>query len=256
MSPANMTSWLAANWPAPAWIKAGTTTRQSGFSLPPYASLNLAQHVGDKLETVEQNRTFLQHELQLPSAPLWLQQVHGKQVINSDEWSADVVADACYTKQDGIVCAVLTADCLPLLLCDKEGSQIAAIHVGWRGLCQGIIDVALSRFETEHSNILAWIGPHIHADNYEVGKDVHSACLQAISGTDHTFTFRGEGKWLASLEALVRHKLTSTGISMIYTCNRCTFDEQASFFSYRRQKLTGRMASLIWMETGNTSTKL
>ncbi len=248
--------WIPADWPAPKGIRAGTTTRQAGFSSPPYAALNLARHVGDDADTVEQNRALLQSELQLPSSPLWLQQTHGRQVIRHDEWNANVTADACYTDQQGIVCVVLTADCLPLLLCSKDGGQLAAIHLGWRGLCQNIIDVTLSRFDTDHSDILAWIGPHVRVNNYEIGEDVRSACLQAIPGTEYAFAFQGDGHWLLSLETLTRHKLVSSGISMIYASDRCTFEEQASFFSCRREKLTGRMASLIWMETENTLTSL
>lgn len=256
MSLDNKPFWIAANWPVPNWIKAGTTTRQSGFSPPPYASLNLARHVDDEPESVEQNRAFLQRELQLPSAPLWLQQVHDKQVINSDDWSANVSTDACYTLQKGVVCAILSADCLPLLLCNKDGSEIAAIHVGWRGLCQNIIAETLSRFDSDNGDLYAWIGPHIHANNYEVGEEVRSACLQAIPGTEHAFTSTRQAHWYANLDALVRHELLSKGISMIFGCNRCTFDDEVNFFSYRRQKVTGRMVSLIWMETENSSARL
>jgi len=244
-----MAFWIDANWPTPEWIRAGTTTRQSGFSLPPYRGLNLAKHVGDRAKCVDQNRALLQRELQLPCAPLWLQQVHGKRIINSNDYAADISADACYTTQNGVVCAVLTADCLPLLLCDKKGSQVAAVHIGWRGFCQDIIDVALSRFDACRSNMLAWIGPHIHARNYEVGETVRLACLHAFPAAEPAFTCSREGKWLASLETLVRDQLMSRGISMIYSCDRCTFDEPASFFSYRRDRTTGRMASLIWITT-------
>ena len=247
-----MACWIAANWPAPEGIRAGTTTRQSGFSLPPYRGLNLAQHVGDKSEYVEQNRGRLQKELQLPGAPLWLGQVHGKRVIDSNEYSPDICADACYTKQHDVVCAILTADCLPLMLCDTKNSQVAAVHIGWRGFCQNIIDVALSRFDASQNNILAWIGPHIHAENYEVGEAVRLSCLQAFPGAQRAFTCSREGKWLASLETLVRDQLISRGISMIYSCDRCTFNEPTDFFSYRRNKTTGRMASLIWIASSGS----
>ncbi len=242
-----MAFWIEANWPAPEWIKAGTTTRQSGFSLPPYRSLNLAQHVGDKVESVEHNRTLLQSELHLPCAPLWLKQVHGKGVIESNEYSPDICADACYTRQHDVVCAILTADCLPLLLCDKNGTEVAAIHIGWRGFCQNIIDMALSRFDSSRSSILAWIGPHIHAENYAVGETVRLACLQAFPAAEPAFTCGRQGKWLASLETLVREQLISRGVSTIYSCDRCTFAEPTNFFSFRRATVTGRMASLIWI---------
>ncbi|MFT5350296.1 MAG: YfiH family protein, partial [Gammaproteobacteria bacterium] len=168
MSPGNNDIWIPANWPAPHWIKAGTTTKRAGTSLPPYAGLNLASHVGDEPETVERNRALLQHELQLPSPPLWLQQEHGARLISSGEWSINVIADACFTRQGNIVCGILTADCLPLLLCNKEGSQVAAVHLGWRGICTNILHEVRSSFDTDSSNLLAWIGPHIHAKCYEV----------------------------------------------------------------------------------------
>ena len=160
------------------------------------------------------------------SASLWLQQVHGNRVINSEECSADATVDACYIRQCTIVCAVLSADCLPLLACNKDGSQIAAVHLGWRGLCAGNLDEVIARFATGQSNILAWIGPHIRAENYEVGEDVRQACLQAYPGTDHAFSYSADGLWLASLDALVRNQLVNRGISMIYVCDKCTYDGQ------------------------------
>jgi YfiH family protein len=244
--------WIAADWPAPSWIKAGTTLRQPGLSLPPYAGLNLAEHVGDELEPVEQNRSLLQQELQLPSSPLWLQQVHGIKTISSDDWFSNITADACYTGQMNVVCAILTADCLPLFLCNKEGSQVAVVHIGWRGFCANILDEAVASFDVDNSNILAWIGPHIHSENYEVGDEVRKACLEASPGTDHAFTYPHQGLWQASLDTLVRHQLIKLGISMVYGCDLCTFEEQTKFFSYRREPITGRMASLIWMESSKT----
>lgn len=251
-----MSFWLAANWPAPAWIKAGTTCIGSGFSQAPYASLNLAEHVGDNIEQVEQNRNLLQQELHLPAPPLWLKQVHDNTVIESDDWHPGIAADGCTTHKPGIVCAILTADCLPLLLCDEQSRQIAAIHVGWRGLCQNIVDSAISRFSSDHDKILAWTGPHIHQQYYEVGEDVRTACLQACPGVDHAFVRNKKGHWLASLETLVHHQLMNKGISMIFSSNRCTFAQEDNFFSYRRNKVTGRMASLIWMESGKSWTRL
>jgi YfiH family protein len=246
-----MNFWIDAEWPTPAWIKAGITTTHSGFSLPPYAGLNLAGHVGDEIERVRQNRNLLEKELNLPSTPLWLQQVHGQEIIEDKDWFPNVSADACFSKQNDSVCAILTADCLPLLLCDEKNRQVAAVHIGWRGLCQNIVSASLSRFDSDHGDILAWIGPHIHAANYEVGEDARQACLTAIPDADHAFTKIKDGYWLANLETLVRHQLEDSGNTMIFAANRCTFKEQSDFYSYRRNNITGRMASLIWMESGN-----
>lgn len=246
-----MNFWIDAEWPAPAWIKAGTTTIHSGYSLPPYTSLNLAGHVGDNTEHVRQNRNLIQDELNLPSTPLWLQQVHGNEIIEDKDWFPDVSADACFSKQNDSVCAILTADCLPLLLCDEKNRQVAAVHIGWRGLCQNIVSNSLSIFDSDRGNILAWIGPHIHAANYEVGEDVRRACIKAVPEADQAFTKLKDGFWLANLESLVRHQLQNNGVTMISSTDRCTFKEEADFYSYRRNKITGRMASLIWMESGN-----
>ncbi len=202
-------------------------------------------------KTSKKNRQLLEAELRLPASPLWLNQEHGKHVIESDAWSASISADACISRKNGVVCTVLTADCVPLLLCDDSGQQVAAVHVGWRGLCQDIVTIVLSHFNSHNSKIMAWLGPHIHQHNYEVGDEVRSACLRAIPGTDYAFTINHNGLWQANLGALVRQQLQNHGLSMVYDCNLCTFDEQNKFYSYRRDQNTGRMASLIWMESDN-----
>jgi polyphenol oxidase len=247
-----MSFWLPANWPAPASIIAGTTTIQDGHSVEPYAGLNLSMHVGDEIEHVRQNRLLLEQELKLPRSPLWLRQVHENNVINASEWSSNIPADACYTNQKDTVCAILTADCLPLLLCDKNATQIAAIHIGWRGFTQNIIDIALSKFDRKHEDILVWVGPHIQVTNYEVGDEVRDACTRTVPGTEHAFSATREGHWLADLELLVRYQLNNRGISTIFSNNRCTYKEVDSFYSYRRNKITGRIASLIWIDSGST----
>ena len=244
-----MSFWLPANWPAPASIIAGTTTIQAGHSVKPYTGLNLAMHVGDNSEHVRQNRLLLEQELSLPRPPLWLSQRHESHVIDARQWSANISADACYSNQKDTVCAILSADCLPLLLCDGDATQIAAIHVGWRGFAKNIIDRALSKFDRKHDNILAWIGPHIQAPNYEVGDEVRDACLRAIPATEHAFCSNRKGHWLADLGALVRYQLNNRGISMVFSSNRCTYKEVDNFYSYRREKITGRMASLIWIDS-------
>ena len=248
-SPPNSGLWLNAEWPVPGRVRAGCTTLHSGFSSPPYTGLNLARHVGDEETTVERNRSLLESELGLPSPPLWLEQIHGDRIIDSDDWFSGVRADACFSRERNVVCAVLSADCLPLLLCNEEGSQVAALHLGWRGICSTLLDQAISSFGAGSGGIRAWIGPHIHSRHYEVGEEVRQACEEAISGTDHAFIYSSRGKWRMSLSALVRQQLLKRGISMIYACNLCTFEEQDKFYSYRRENITGRVASLIWMES-------
>jgi polyphenol oxidase len=247
-----MSFWLPANWPAPASIIAGTTTIQGGYSVKPYSGLNLAMHVGDKSEHVRQNRLLLKQELKLPRSPLWLRQIHENKVIDANEWSSHISADACYTNQKDTVCAILTADCLPLLLCDRNATQIAAVHIGWRGFSKNIIDKALSKFSKKQEEILAWIGPHIQAENYEVGDEVRDACIRSIPETEHAFSSNRTGHWLADMESLVRYQLNNRGISMVFSSNKCTYKEKDSFYSYRRDKITGRIASLIWLDSGRS----
>jgi polyphenol oxidase len=173
--------WLKAEWPVPARIQAGCTALHLGFFSPPYTGLSLAGHVGDEQETVERNRRLLESELELTRAPLWLEQVHGDRIIDSDDWFAGIHADACTTSDGDVVCAILSADCLPLLLCNEEGLPVAAVHLGWRGICSTLLDQAISSFGPRTEGLRAWIGPHIHSEHYEVGEEVRETCEQAIS---------------------------------------------------------------------------
>ncbi|MFQ5659312.1 MAG: peptidoglycan editing factor PgeF [Gammaproteobacteria bacterium] len=242
-------AWVPADWPAPGRIHAGTSTRRSGYSLPPFDSLNLALLDGDDTGRVLRNRRYLRELLALPDEPVWLQQVHGNRVLTAPLPATRTPADGIYTNKAESVCAVLTADCVPLLLCHKSGTGIAAVHVGWRGLCRDIIENAIKRFSAPSNRILAWIGPHIGAEHYEVGKKVRNACIDSLSSAaSEAFTMSRSGHWFADLNRLVRLNLVKLGVSEIYSCGRCSYREEKDFYSYRRDRETGRMASLIWMD--------
>ena len=241
--------WLPADWPAPGHIKAGTTTRHSGVSAAPYNSFNLASHVGDDVAAVKQNRNILKQKLCLQGEPFWLKQVHGNRVIDVTSSSKNETADGGYTSEPGIVCAILTADCVPILICNKTGTEIAAIHVGWRGFCANMINSALAVFRSNPKELLVWIGPHISAEHYEVGDEVRSACLSIDDDADVAFTSSRPGHWFANLELLVRYSLKKQGVEKMYGSNLCTYKEQNTLFSYRRDNVTGRMVSLIWIDT-------
>ena len=244
--PETSRSWLPAAWDAPAHVRAGTSTRIGGCSQAPYDTLNLAGHVGDYPEHVIRNRATLERLLELPSAPLWLNQVHGDRVITAGA-EAGAGADGCYTDRAGIICAVLTADCVPLLLCDVSGNRVAAVHVGWRGFCAGVIGSALRQFQPDLAGLLAWIGPHIGPESYEVGAEVREACLARNAGHSGAFTRNQRGRWQASLEALVRRELLGHGIDRVTAAGLCTCSLPREFYSYRRDGRTGRMASMIWI---------
>lgn len=242
-----LVSWLPAGWDAPAGIRAGTSTRHGGCSPAPYDSLNLAAHVGDAPENVARNRAELSRHLKLPSEPVWLNQVHGNRVITAGE-DGGSGADGCYTREAGIVCAVMTADCVPLLLCNRQGTRIAAVHVGWRGFCAGVIGSTLALFEPHPGEILAWIGPHIGADDYEVGGEVRDACIAREPALAVAFRQNCRGRWQTSLETLVRHDLLANDTGRVDSAGLCTYRGASDFFSYRRDGRTGRMVSMIWMD--------
>jgi len=240
--------WLPATWNAPAHIHAGTTTRVGGFSSAPYDTFNLAGHVGDDPECVDQNRELLCKSLNLAGAPCWLLQEHGSRIINLDDSHATLRADGAFTTRSNQICAILTADCLPLLLCDRQGIQIAAVHIGWRGYSNNIIANAISKFSCHADNLLAWLGPSISAPNYEVGPEVRAACQQVTKNPEVGFTPARKNRWQADLAALVRFQLAACGVKNIHDGNYCNYTDAGRFFSYRRDSVTGRMASLIWME--------
>lgn len=241
--------WIEADWPAPDFIKAGTTIRQDGVSKAPYASLNLATHVGDELAAVEQNRAILNGRLNLSAEPQWLEQVHSTDAVLLPNKIITPKADAAFTSSNNIVCAVMTADCLPLLMTDKQGSCVAAIHAGWRGLCDGIVEATIKKLPVEPETLLVWLGPAIGAEVYEVGEEVYDAFTHNNEEAQQAFTPVSEGHWLFDIYHLARIRLNKLGVTQIFGGDHCTLSEKEQFFSYRRDGVTGRMASLIWIES-------
>ena len=234
-------------WPAPSHVRALTTTRRGGVSLPPYDSLNLGAHVGDAAASVAENRRRVASELGLPGEPRWLTQVHGTCSTNAASAGEGCEADASHTDQPGVVCAVLTADCLPVLLCDREGRTVAAVHAGWRGLLNGVIEQTIAAMGVE-GDLLAWLGPAIGPHAFEVGEEVREAFVDAAPAAEAAFAPSSDGRWLADIYTLARQRLQGAGVDGIHGGEHCTFSEPERFYSYRRDGRTGRMASLIWME--------
>jgi YfiH family protein len=238
---------LQVNWPAPAHVRAVTTTRIGGFSSGSYESLNLGDHVGDDAEAVRRNRALLRDTFRIPE-PSWLKQVHGIDVVEAEFGQAGAVGDGSYTEMVGTVCAVLTADCLPVFLCDRQGTKVAILHAGWRGLAAGVIESGVLAMRMPGEELLAWLGPGIGPESYEVGDDVRSAFVGQNADAAAAFRAHGDGKWLVDMYALARQRLQGMGVSAVYGGDHCTFRERSRFFSYRRDGATGRMASLIWLE--------
>ncbi|MDF0606598.1 peptidoglycan editing factor PgeF [Neisseriaceae bacterium TC5R-5] len=239
--------WFSADWPAPANVHTLITTRNGGVSQAPWNSFNLGMHVGDNPEHVSTNRETLRQLL--PDEPIWLHQLHGTCVLNADEASEHPAeADASVSHRAGKVCVVLTADCLPLLLCNRAGSVVSAIHAGWRGLCDGVIENSVSACAVDNSELLAWLGPAIGPDAFEVGEEVRAAFIAHDPIAESAFTAITEGKYLADIYQLARQRLNALGVTQIYGGNFCTVIERDHFFSYRRDRDTGRMASLIWFD--------
>jgi len=239
---------LYPDWPAPPGVRAAVTTRHGGVSLTPYASFNLGTHVGDDPAAVAANRARLRALLDLPADPDWLCQVHGACAVALPT-AAGTCADAAYTQQPGVVCAVLTADCLPVLFCDRAGRRIAAAHAGWRGLVNGVLEATLTAAQLRPADTLAWLGPAIGPTAFEVGAEVRAAFLAQDPQAATAFVPQPNqpGHWLADLYTLARQRLANYGVSAVYGGGRCTYHEAALFYSYRRERDTGRMASLIWL---------
>jgi hypothetical protein len=238
--------WLTPDWPAPANIHAATTLRTGGVSCGAYASLNPAMHVGDDAELVKQNRRLIKELLVLPSDPVWLEQIHSNRAVLAVTTESLQQADASYTAESGLVCVVMTADCLPLLVCAANGSEVAAIHAGWRGLLAGVVGNTLTAMQ--NSDFLVWLGPAIGPDCFEVGAEVRDAFLEKSVAFITAFKQQNNGKWLADIYQLARIDLAMLGIDKVYGGGFCTVTEYERFYSYRRDKQTGRMATLIWRE--------
>ncbi|GAB1438459.1 purine nucleoside phosphorylase YfiH [Providencia sp.] len=242
-----MNTLIFPDWPQPKNIASCSTTRAGGVSLPPFNSLNLGDHVGDNPNAVSENRQYLEKLAQLPQQPVWLEQVHGTHVLHLD--GNEVInkqADAVYTNQIGQVCAIMTADCLPVLFCNKAGTEVAAAHAGWRGLCHGVLENTINQFISTPNEIMAWLGPAIGAEKFEVGEDVKDAFVNQSPDLASAF-LSYKNKYLADIYLLARKKLQAVGISSIYGGDFCTVADENRFFSYRREGKTGRMASLIWI---------
>lgn len=247
--------WIAPDWPAPANVRSCITTCHGGISLPPYASNNLGLHVGDSAQAVAYNRQHLSEQLGLLQSPQWLEQIHGVKVVEAHSDGLVRTADGSYTTQPGLACLVMTADCLPILLCDKQGTQVAALHCGWRSLAGGICERGLEKFSGARSDVLAYLGPAISQAHFEVGIDVLEAFFAAARSVHHAdeiaaafITGARPLHFYADIYALARAELNALGVKAIYGGDYCTYADEARFYSFRRDKTTGRMASLIWLE--------
>jgi polyphenol oxidase len=242
--------YLRPIWPTPNNILAFTTLRFDGFSQAPYASFNLADRVGDNITHVAANRKKLCQELELPQEPLWLRQTHSNKIVCADKVTPYTEADASYTTKKNIVCAVLTADCLPILLCDKQGSIVAAIHAGWKGLVHGIIENTIEALKIDNNNLLVWFGPAISVEAFEVGIEVYDNFSKYNPLMQKAFTKTKPDKWMADIYRIARQILITCGImeANIYGGDYCTYCNEQYFFSYRRDgQQTGRMANLIYL---------
>jgi purine-nucleoside/S-methyl-5'-thioadenosine phosphorylase / adenosine deaminase len=257
-------AWVEADWPAPGGVRALCTFRTGGASAAPYHSLNLGCHVGDAPAAVAENRRRLRVAAGLPAEPFWLEQVHGADVADLDAapdpgdagrpGGARRVgpADAAFTRGLGRVCAILTADCLPLLLAAESGDLVAAAHAGWRGLAGGVIEATMAAVTAAGAvppeRFLAWLGPAIGPRHFEVGAEVREALLAGDPGAEAAFAPNARGRFMADLGTLARRRLEARGVDRIYGGGECTFEAGDRYFSYRRDGVTGRQAALIWLE--------
>lgn len=237
--------WLVPDWPAPATVKACVTSRAGGVSQPPFDTFNLGDHVTDDPAAVMENRTRLRSAL--ACQPAWLSQVHSTTVVRADITRCDV-ADASWTDACGIACAVLTADCLPVLFCNRSGTRVAAAHAGWRGLAAGMLEATVATIESPDDPLMAWLGPAIGPAAFEVGAEVREAFVSHDASSEVAFTSsRNACRYMADLYQLARLRLARCGVTAVYGGGFCTFDDPR-FYSYRRAALTGRFASLIWLD--------
>jgi hypothetical protein len=239
-------SLVTADWPVPDNVIAGTTLRSGGVSYGEFDSLNLATHVGDDPVSVRENRRRFQIHCGLPKEPAWLKQVHGARVALVNSALTKPEADAIFTCEANVVCAVLTADCLPILMTTEDGNEIAAAHAGWRGLCTGILEETISAFEASPEQIIAWMGPAISKRAFEVGTEVREQFVNKIAAAADFFTANDKGCWQADLYGLATLHLDKAGVTQVFGGECCTYTEQDRFFSYRRDGRCGRMATYIF----------
>ncbi|MBA3696136.1 MAG: peptidoglycan editing factor PgeF [Methylotenera sp.] len=241
-------NFITPNWPAPANVKALQTIRTGGVSKPPYETLNFGEHVKDNPLSVAHNRQLLSPYL--PSEPVWMNQIHSTQVIDAAKSGCLKNADGAFTTEANVVCVTMTADCLPVLLCDKTGTVVAAVHAGWRGLCDGVIEAAIAKMPAKPEDILAWLGPAIGPNAFEVSDDVREQFMHEDEQATAAFKPHSD-KWLCDIYTIAKQRLISVGVKAIYgsSVNEefCTYTDKTRFFSFRRDNTTGRMASLIWL---------
>jgi len=246
-------AWLAPDWPAPPGVRTLSSFRGGGASAAAYASLNLGDHVGDVAATVALNRQRLMAAAGLPAEPIWLRQVHGANVADLDERDGAATAldaaDAACTCRPGRVCAILTADCLPILFATESGDRVAAAHAGWRGLAGGVIEATVQALGVPPARLLAWLGPCIGPRHFEVGAEVRVALLAGDPSAQAAFRPNARGRFMADLALLARRRLTRAGVHRVHGGSECTYTRADRYFSYRRDGVTGRQATLIWLET-------
>ena len=256
---------IAPEWDAPTNIGAVMTTRRGGVSAAPWDSLNTGVHVGDSPAAVLENRVRVRKEGRLPSEPVWLEQVHGTSVVELDAANIPRTAnaeqlmesrrpraDAAVTRQPGVVCAIQVADCMPVLFAARDGSVVGAAHAGWRGLASGVLGATVAAMGSEPEGIIAWLGPAIGRENFEVGDDVMAAFVDTAASDQRTQTLaafmrKANGKWLCDLDAIARLRLSAIGVTQVVGSGLCTVADAQRFYSYRRDGQTGRMAALIWL---------
>ena len=244
--PSRPEDWIVPDWPAPARVRALITTRNGGSSIGPYASMNVGLRVDDDPASVEANRRLLKQFL--PAEPKWLNQVHGTSVVDAETITHPVEADASVSTSGGCVSVVMVADCLPILFADRTGSVVGAAHAGWRGLADGVIENTVRALDTSPQDLLAYLGPAIGPSAFEVGNEVRDAFVAIDQAAQVAFRPHKPGKWLADLFVLARQRLARLGLQDVYGGGHCTYSDPARFFSHRRDKVSGRMAALIWIE--------
>lgn len=244
----NSIHFIQPNWPAPPNVKALQTTRSGGVSKGAYASLNLGAHVQDNPIAVATNRQLLSPYL--PSEPVWVNQVHGIDVIDATKSGCLENADAAFASKPNVVCVTMTADCLPVLLCDQSGTVVAAAHAGWRGLCDGVIEATVAKMQVPATELLVWLGPAIGPGAFEVGDEVKAQFAAKDALAESAFVKHGD-KWLCNMYLIARQRLQALGVTKIYGASVnedfCTYNDESRFFSFRRDNVTGRMASMIWL---------
>ncbi len=242
---------LLPDWPAPPGIQAFTSTRRGGVSQAPFATLNLGQHVGDDPHCVAENRRRLAAYANWQHEPGWLKQVHGCGIVDL-HGVIDTEADASISRRLGQPCVVMTADCLPVLFAAIDGSEVAASHAGWRGLAAGVLEATVARMQTAPERVMAWLGPAIGPHAFEVGDEVRAAFVQAGSVYARAFQKNVRGRWYCDLFSLARLKLAAVGVTAVYGGGLCTYSDRERFYSYRRDGVTGRMGSFIWIEASGS----